>query len=482
MWLKKSNILAILFLGLLFRLINLSQSLWHDESGNVVYAKSLDLWQYVVHYPIGDFHPNGYFAILWVWGHLFGFSEISVRMPSVIFGVLTIVMVYLIGKKFFSEKTGLIAAILLATAPLHIYYSQEARMYSFAAFAATFSFFLLIQFINKAAHSFWLYSLGIALVLYSDYVAYLIIVPQIVYVLIVEKRLLKKLFLAFFIGGLLALPTLLILPSQFIYGIHLADRIGGWKEAVGAATLKNYLLLPVKILVGRISIDNGIIYSAVIGLTAIPYLFLFIKSKFRFDKNNFWLLLWLIIPVVLAILISPFIPIFSYFRLLFILPAFYLLVACLVSRFSGKAGYLILGIIVVIQIIASSVYLFNINFHREDWKGSVAFIEQKSELSSIILFENDELFTGYRYYNIGKIPAVAAFSKIPAKSPNDLVGIDNLLKNRQQVYLYEYLVGVTDPEKILEKQLILLGYRQQETYNFRGIGFVKAYRCCNISE
>lgn len=480
MWLNKFNILVILFCAFVLRLINLNQSLWHDESGNIIYAKTLDFFSYVISYPIGDFHPNGYFAILWVWGHVFGFSEISLRMPSVIFGILTIFLTYLIGKHFFSKTIGLIAAILLTVSPLHIYYSQEARMYSFAAFAATFSFFWLIKLVKKERFALWMYAISIALILYSDYVTYLVIFSQLLYIFFFEKRLSKNILLACFIGGLLASPTLLILPSQFNYGIRLADRIEGWKQAVGAATLKNYLLLPIKTLIGRISIDNKIIYFLIISLMSMPYFFLLIKKQFIINKNNIWLWSWLIIPVFLAAIISPFVPIFSYFRLLFILPAFCLLIAVAISQLSGKTEKIILGVIIISQLFVSLIYLFDSNFHREDWKGSVKFIENNSITNSLILFENDELFTGYRYYNSGKVSAMAAFSKIPVKSQSDLIDLNKVLINKPQIYLYEYLVEVTDPEKILERQLRFMGYYEKNTYNFRGIGFIKVYQCCKI--
>lgn len=129
----------ILLIGLIVRIILLDQSLWLDEAINIVNAKNLGFLDFVTKYPIGDFHPPLYFAILWIWGHLFGFSENIARLPSVLLGVGTIGLTYLIGKDLFSErssptgkKVGLLGALLLALAPLHVYYSQEARMYSLA--------------------------------------------------------------------------------------------------------------------------------------------------------------------------------------------------------------------------------------------------------------------------------------------------------------------------------------------------------------
>ena len=100
----KFEIIFLLLTAIFLRLINLNQSLWLDEAINVVYARSNYFWWFVSEYPIGDFHPPGYFAMLWLWGQAFGFSEISVRIPSVIFGVLTVYLTFLIGRNLFSSK------------------------------------------------------------------------------------------------------------------------------------------------------------------------------------------------------------------------------------------------------------------------------------------------------------------------------------------------------------------------------------------
>src|SRR3989344_3680216 len=109
----------ILIVGFILRILNLNQSLWLDEAINVVAVKSYSFVSMITQYSVADFHPPGWFAILWIWGKLFGYSEISVRFPSIIFAVLTVYIVYLIGKKLFSANLGLIAALLISINPLH---------------------------------------------------------------------------------------------------------------------------------------------------------------------------------------------------------------------------------------------------------------------------------------------------------------------------------------------------------------------------
>lgn len=475
----KNNLilLLILILSFIIRLINLNQSLWHDESGNVIYANTLDLWSYITKYPIGDFHPPGYFFILWIWGHIFDFSEVSIRMPSVIFGILTIWLIYLIGKELFSKKVGLIAALFLTLAPLHIYYSQEARTYSFAAFAVSLSFYWLFKLIKGVRFSFLGYGISVALILYSDYLPYFVLPAQIIYIFFLEKRNLNKFFSSLMLGVIMALPWLIFFPQQFIYGYQIANRVTGWAQVVGGATIQNALLLPVKILVGRVNFDEIVVYVLIIGLISIPYLCI-LKNIFkgiREDKNRIGFLFWLIIPVILAFGISFFIPVFSYFRMIFILPAFYLLTASMIEKLNSRWKIVCIIAVIVGEVAMSGIYLLNADFQREDWRNSVAFVVENSDQNSIVLFENDEILSGFKYYANTSINALAGIKMNPVKTQTDLVDLDNLLAGKNKVFVYEYLFEVTDPNRLLKNKIINMGYSPKGVYNFRGIGFVEIY-------
>src|SRR3990167_6716122 len=126
----KYALVCIIIIALVLRLVNINQSLWLDEGINAVFAGNLSFRQLIFDYPLGDFHPPLYHVILKVFILIFGNSEFFLRLPSVLFGTMTVFVTYLIGKSLFDVRTGLIGALLLSTSPLGIYYSQEARMYS----------------------------------------------------------------------------------------------------------------------------------------------------------------------------------------------------------------------------------------------------------------------------------------------------------------------------------------------------------------
>ncbi|MEK7497631.1 MAG: glycosyltransferase family 39 protein, partial [Patescibacteria group bacterium] len=156
-------IVIALILGLLLRLISLNQSFWLDEATSATVVKTLSFGDIVNKFAPGDFHPPLYYFALKVWSLSFGVNEIWARLLSVLFGLCTVYLVYLIGKSLKSRTLGTIAAILIATAPLHVYYSQEARMYSMETFLVSLAVYL---FIKKR----WIFfSIVLALVGLTDY-------------------------------------------------------------------------------------------------------------------------------------------------------------------------------------------------------------------------------------------------------------------------------------------------------------------------
>ena len=71
-----------------------------------------------------------YTRLLATIGNLFGLTEWTARLPSVFLGVLTVIVVYVMGRAWYSKTVGLTAAFLIALAPSAIAFSQEVRMYA----------------------------------------------------------------------------------------------------------------------------------------------------------------------------------------------------------------------------------------------------------------------------------------------------------------------------------------------------------------
>lgn len=97
---KKNRSLLILWLivggGAFLRIFSLGkESFWLDEVASVDFAQK-DLIS-IINLPIGEPHPPFYYIILHFWISVFGISEFAVRFPSVIFGILSSLMLYKVG-------------------------------------------------------------------------------------------------------------------------------------------------------------------------------------------------------------------------------------------------------------------------------------------------------------------------------------------------------------------------------------------------
>lgn len=468
-------IFFIIILAFFLRLINLNQSLWLDEAINIQAVQAYSLESLITKYSIADFHPPGYSIILWTWGRLFGFSEIAMRMPSVIFGIISVWLIYLIGKKLLSKYLGLMSAFLLAINPLHIYYSQEARMYSFSTFAVLINFFLLIKLLKKEKLNFIFLILSNYLVLMSDYVAYLIFPAQFILLLIFYRSRVKKWLISFAFSLLLSFWWLPIFIVQFDVGVTTASKMPVWRLVVGGFDIKAIPLTFVKFIIGRISLVDKFIYAIILIPITLLFSTLVIRGILflrRVERNI--LIAWLFFPIILGALISFVIPIFSYFRFLFTLPSFIILVALGIISFRPKVKYILISLVILIYSISTLIYLFNPNFQRENWKGVVNFLKTKNN-NLLVLFESNGVFPPFEYYAKGSIDASGALDNFPASSMQDLANLEEELIYRKDIYLIDYLVDISDPNRLVKEELEQSGYKITETHDFVGVGFLYHY-------
>jgi 4-amino-4-deoxy-L-arabinose transferase-like glycosyltransferase len=166
------GVLILMALGL--RLGRLTfQPLWWDEGWSLYFA-SADVGTLLERTAV-DIHPPLYYMLLHLWIGLFGSSVVAVRLLSVLIGVATVPVLYLVARRLMGEGGGLVAAFLLAISPFHIYYSQEVRMYGLVAlFGLGATYFALRWSGGPASGSRWGwlgYILAATAALYSQYYA-----------------------------------------------------------------------------------------------------------------------------------------------------------------------------------------------------------------------------------------------------------------------------------------------------------------------
>lgn len=459
----------ILLLGLVLRIISLNQSLWLDEAINTLAVKNYSLVDLITQYARADFHPPGWFIILWFWTKIFGYSEIAVRIPSVIFGLLTIWIVYSIGKKLISKELGIIAALLLSINPLHVYYSQEARMYALATLAVSVNILVILKLVKGEKLNFIFLIFSNIFVLISDYLAYFIFSAEFIFLLNYKKDLIKKWLIALssaLLFGVWWIPTFL---GQLDVGSVASSNLPTWKFVNGAFDFKTLPLTFVKFIIGRISLADKTLYLVI--LLPICTLFAFLLYRGIKSINDFQrklLIIWIIAPLFLATAISLVVPVYNYFRVLYVLSPFIILIS--LGILSMKRFKLIfLSAVLSVELFCTLVYLLIPAYQREDWKGLVNFLRDKP---AIILFESSGILPPFDYYARGRLNGKGALKDFPAKSGNDVVDLVGIEKD---IYLVDYLVEISDPQRFVQRKLNELSFKEDKKLDFRGVGFVYHY-------
>ena len=174
---------AVLILGFSLRLYGItSESIWLDEAFSIRLAKCDPLE--IIRKTAGDVHPPLYYLLLHSWIDLFGESEFSVRFLSLLFGFFTLCMFYRVGAQLFNRETGIASALILAVSEFHIYYSQEARMYSLVTLLTLLSFYFFLRLESRRS-TLWIgYLLSSILLIYTHVFGLFIILAQNVYLVL----------------------------------------------------------------------------------------------------------------------------------------------------------------------------------------------------------------------------------------------------------------------------------------------------------
>ncbi|MBI4301209.1 MAG: glycosyltransferase family 39 protein [Chloroflexi bacterium] len=240
----------VLLLAFALRLYAFGEKgMWWDE-GISIYFATLPIPQITWERDFAlSLHPPLYYVLLSYWIKIAGSSVFALRFLSFVFGVLTVAVIYQVGRSLFNRNVAWIAAILLAVAPADVYYSQEIRMYSLTILLGLLSMFLAARLLgsgdkgaqlepqddksNPKLSTFggWMpflsYILVTVLGLYTYYYVAFVMVAQNIWALIIwyRKRRLPRLWLAaqiavvfLYIPWLYVVALRMIAPGYELFG------------------------------------------------------------------------------------------------------------------------------------------------------------------------------------------------------------------------------------------------------------------------
>ncbi len=163
------------------------QSFWRDEAFTYILAKQ-NLFK-IISFTIKDFNPPFYYFIIHFWMQIFGTSEISLRLFSLIcyWGIIYVGFLFLKNIFKLSLNRSFLYLIFFIFNPLFIYYAFEARMYTMLALLSGLSFYFFYQ---KKKLPFTIITI---VGLYTHYFMIFVILGQLSFIFLVkEKKWLKQ--------------------------------------------------------------------------------------------------------------------------------------------------------------------------------------------------------------------------------------------------------------------------------------------------
>ena len=192
--------ILIFIFASLFYLYNINFSdIWIDEA----FTKALVRHSFgeIVALIRNDFHPPLYFFGLKIFVTIFGLTDFTIRLFSVLGILATILLVYITGQKILGKSGAIYLCLLIVSLPMFAGFSHIARMYTWGAFAVTGTLLFASRFLSSDKRSdliwFVLFSLVAA---YTHYYAMLAAFWANVFVLVflfIKRKEQLKIYLIF---------------------------------------------------------------------------------------------------------------------------------------------------------------------------------------------------------------------------------------------------------------------------------------------
>jgi mannosyltransferase len=438
-------LLAIMLLGAMLRFYGLGvQSLSGDELASWDFSNRETLSQ-LIGGVRGDEYPPLYFLILRFAQWIFGDAEWALRLPSAFAGWLCILAIYLLGKRLYSEREGIIAALFLAVLWAPIYYSQEARSYS-----------MLILLSILTSYFWWGVMLGLryrrelpvrdaalyvvcaVLCAYLHYFGLLLVLLQGAAIAALAYVTLREVALLYVPVALAYLPWLPSMVHQF----------GSGEQSGTGEPVLQFLPDYFQFLFGRSGLLSLAAWTLLAFLLIRGWDDLRPRQKEHGIPPGLLLAAWALGPFVVSYVASQStVQLLANENLLVSLPAVYLLLARSVTRtFSGKAAAVFQGTMAVGLVAAGLAYLlFSMDYYttptKEQVREAALYIVDHEGKGTLVV----RCDTGDRLDYYLKTTEPGEKNDVQACAAEDFQKIESRVKDGDYQEVF-HLISQTDPE------------------------------------
>lgn len=240
-WRETWPLWALLALAAAIRFATLDQqSLWYDEAVTALRDLHGSLGGTLSAVAHVENTPPLYYVVLWLWTRALGTGVLALRSLSALAGVATVLAGWAIGRQLGSRRAAIALAAIIATNPLFVWYSQEARAYELFVLLAAVAFLFFLrarEAPSRANLAAWAVASMAALA--THYFAAFLIAPEGL-LLIRARGPRRRLVLAL---GAVAAAGATLAPLALSQGGHGTSWIEHWPLAGRLQAVGYYYLL-----------------------------------------------------------------------------------------------------------------------------------------------------------------------------------------------------------------------------------------------
>jgi 4-amino-4-deoxy-L-arabinose transferase-like glycosyltransferase len=416
-----------------------AQSLWYDEG---ISAHQLSrTFAEIVRASALDTHPPGYYWTLKAWGDVFGSSELALRSLSAAWGVAAIVVTFLIGRRLFGTLAASLAALLLAVAPLAVYYSQEVRMY------AQVTALGLLAVYAYTRRMYLLYALaGLATLLAAVNL----------HALIWWRTRSQRDWLGWLAANAAIaigfLPWLSAFIDQQSHALNTSPR-----------TVLGITLDTLTAYGGGVARNEAFLWTG--GLLVV--LALAGSVVVRDPKAvSLALLVWLL-PLGLVVFLGLRSGLFEVRYLVVGLPGVVLLAGAAIVRLTPKPLLVApIGLLIAPAAMGLTAQYFDPTLARDDYRDLVADIQHEAQPSDAIVLVAPNQVEIFGYYYHGSLPMIGLPAQRPIDAQDTLQRLEALRQQHDRIWLVSWAMAEADPKGVIASWLADNGF--QATHQWYG--------------
>lgn len=397
-------LVLLVLLGFALRLYHLDfQSLWRDELDAILFARR-DLSGLSPLFVRPGHNGPLYYLILHFWIRLVGDSEFSVRFFSVVFGVLAVPLVFRLGGRWVGQKGSLMAALLCATSPYLIWYSQEGKMYALLLFLSMLATETYLSALERDRAYLWLlYLLVMAASMYVHLLSVLIVPFHLLLFLVMwtrYRRALRSWLATFAVVALAWLPLarweIVLLMRPFTTGHQFYQ-------------LHEILTLLLFVFSVNLAPYRSVVPIALFVFLLLAGLFLYrrrtamgtsssMKGLLRSHEESISLSLYLFVPIISLYLISLGMPIFTDRYLIAVVPAYLLLLTCGLLAVKKRSPRLAVACLAL--LLVSNLYVVGLQSHtriKSDFESVAEYVKVngRGDLAMFLIPHGRQVFDYY---------------------------------------------------------------------------------------